>query len=614
MQLTTTFLNYNDINCNQPLFLYELTKNSSMELLLNRYKMLICIYINRDCEKDYMFRFARYFFIVFLVTTVIPLLLMFFWNHHRINQVIQEKEQHILDAGIKQLQFTSEQYLENKGIINTYKIQNIPANEISLKKIKDILDAQQVEWVYEKKNKLKSYYTVIKSDSFNKPNLYTVSIITYNYYSNRKIKVVQKVNFKEFHPAGPFDIKLYLGNKINKDNLLEIVTDPFFIPENGPRPNGRYNLNPMHHPDPMHMRPGNSSEDIFRNDLREHTKNYKSIKLTDNNGKPVATILLSQKAPPPGHFGPRNPIEDGFGLIILLAGSLLSLLTGFYINKNFISPLIILSNALKRIQKGDLTFKLHTYVKHDQILNTFNNFNQMIAELKEKDELRKSFITNLTHDLRTPLIAQERSLELISKEFESLGLKDEYELAKGIEKNNKHLLRMVNLILESYRFDSTNLKLATTDINISELINNCYENLRPLASEKNIQLVNSVSGDFPSIKGDSTCFNRIFINLISNAIENITHQGQIEIKADCSENTIKIFIEDNGPGIAPEDLIYIFDRYFTGKSDERKIGAGLGLHVCKKLVELHKGEILVESQVNSYTRFIIKLPVNKEEK
>jgi len=560
-----------------------------------------------------MFKFARFFFAVFLITTVIPLVLMFMWNHHQMERMDREREQHLLNVGVKQLEHTIKQYLRIKESFILEKIQNLSPEKISLEKVQQIFQTDKVEWIYNQHiEKVTSYYDVIKPSSSQKSELYGVTIVPFVSSKIKGIKILEKIDLNQLRPAGPFKMEIYLGTKINQDTLLGIVHDPMFNPDN----------NPMHMPPPLfdnnRMPPPpfdnhrlympSSRKEVTNSSMDKNIK-YEKVKITDNMGKTVATVLI-KFGMPPKHPGPANLIENEFGLIILLAGSVLSLLIGFYINKNFINPLLILSNASKQVQKGDLSFELDTHIKQDQIQNTFNNFNQMVKGLKEKEELRKSFITSLTHDLKTPLIAQERSLELISKEFETLGLKEPYELAKGIEKNNNHLLRMVNLILESYRFDSENLNLIISNINISELIDSCYEKLKPLASEKNIQLVNMIPRDFPSINGDVTSFKRVFLNLISNSIENINHIGRVEISADSYEDIIKIYVKDNGSGIVQEDLNYLFDRYYTGKSDERKLGSGLGLYVCKKLVEIHNGEISVESEVDKFTRFIIKLPLD----
>ena len=109
---------------------------------------------------------------------------------------------------------------------------------------------------------------------------------------------------------------------------------------------------------------------------------------------------------------------------------------------------------------------------------------------------------------------------------------------------------------------------------------------------------------------------RVFMNLLSNAIENTKENDYIKINAHYNDSDVIITIEDNGNGIAPEDLKFIFDRYYSGKSLERKLGSGFGLSVCEKLISMHNGTITVESEINKYTKFTINLPQNqnKEDK
>jgi len=554
-----------------------------------------------------MFKFARYFFAVFLITTIIPLLLMFSWNHHQMERMMKEKNHHFLDFASNEIKRTTQQYLKIRESFILEKFLDLSTEKVSVKKLQNIFETDKIELIYNRKiNKVESYYEAIKSKPANRAELYNVLIVPFKDSSIKGIKIAEKVELKQFHPNGPFSIDIYLGNKADKNSFLEVLNDPLFASQSH-----SFKQNKMP-PPPM-----------FRDFKRFQNFEHKKVKIIDNYGKTVAVLLIKPmeahappffqpsfrfKGPPPPQ-GPGHNIENELGMLILLAGSVFSLLMGFYLSKDFINLLLILSDALKQVKKGNLSFVLDTHIKQEQILNIFNDFNQMIKGLKEKDALRKSFVTNLTHDLKTPLIAQERSLGIISKEFEELGLKESYELAKGLEKNNKHLLRMVNLILESYRFDSEHLKLIISDINISELIDNCYEKLNSLALEKNIQLLNNIPKDFLIINADITSFKRVFLNLISNSVDNITQNGKIEISAEISEKFIKIFFRDNGSGIAQEDLTRVFDHYYTGKSDDRKIGSGLGLYVCKKLSEIHHGEITVESEINKYTKFIITLPL-----
>ena len=211
--------------------------------------------------------------------------------------------------------------------------------------------------------------------------------------------------------------------------------------------------------------------------------------------------------------------------------------------------------------------------------------------------------------MKTPLIAQERALSLITGEFKENGMLEQYQLAKGLEKNNKDLLKMITLILESCRIDSEKVQLVISDINIHELINEVFEKLYSIAIEENISLINNIPKDYPNTNTDILLLQRVFLNLISNSIENTSENGKVEVNGSFNDKFITITVEDNGVGISEIDQQHLFDRYYTGKTDERKLGSGLGLYVCKKLLSLINAEISVTSEQNVYTRFTIKLPI-----
>ena len=300
----------------------------------------------------------------------------------------------------------------------------------------------------------------------------------------------------------------------------------------------------------------------------------------------------------------------------MLVGFVSSFIIGMIINRVFVLPVMALSNATNEIKKGNFDFRLQTKNNLELIQNIYNSFNDMAKNLEVKEKLRQSFISNLTHDLRTPLVSQAQSLELISQKFKEIGLQNEYELAKSLAQNNEHLLKMVNLILESYSFDSQKLKLNIEKVDLYELVEGCEEKLKPLINDKKIQFVNNIYKVGTTIDGDKFHLTRVFMNILSNAIDNTSENDYIKINAHYDDKNVVITIEDNGNGIAPKDLKFIFDRYYSGKSLERKLGSGFGLSVCQKLIDMHHGTITAESEINKFTRFTITLPQNqnKEEK
>lgn len=601
-----------------------------------------------------MLKFSKYFFVLFLAVTVLPMAFMFCWNHHEISKFAQAKEEFMLDNGTKQLEFFAQEYLQDREQFIVRTVKDLSPNNVSIEQYKNIFDADNIYLIKSdiksknnflniKREDLKknsSYYDIVYKN--NTPSLVAVVIVPLDKAGKKALVVADKVSVDEFNYNGPFDLELYEGNKIQSNKLIGMQTKPFlhktrkYIPPakkllSGPQ---RIKEHPMIHPEdpfmPPHMRddfkPGFNPEKMppypgpfervdkkhqnsFEKDMPyiDRSNSFKTLELKNNSDKTIATLLLRSK------ISFKRPIvnieEQQLSFVILLTGIIFSLITGAYIKLNFINPFLLLAAASKKIKNGDLSCKIATTVKHPESKETIKTFNDMIDGLVEKNELRKNFVTNLTHDLRTPLLAQERAIELIINEFESLKLTEQTNLAKGLDKNNKHLLRMVNFILEAYRFDSDEIKIQKTDVDLHNLVDQCCAQLHSLALDKNITLLNDIPDSFGFIKTDKDCLKRVFLNLMANAIDNISNNCEVKIEAQKCDDFIKINVIDNGTGISEKDIAYIFDRFYTGKSDERKIGSGLGLFVCKKLVELLGGEISVESQVNKFTKFIIKLPL-----
>lgn len=541
-----------------------------------------------------MLKSAKYFFIIFIITTIIPLMLMFVWMNTRFESIMHFNDASISEVGKREFSTILNAYIEHQEDRLLVKTRGIDLKKTSQDKLKKLLSADYVEIVRRTPTQnIYSYYALKKVPSDNiKKKLFLVTVVPADNKSGKSLKVFKEINFSELNYFAPFNIELYDKGKIPENNFLGQLNihrppPPHVFDEQPPPPPEREQ--------PSYMNPGNQ---------------FAKIPLLGANKEIVAAFVIShprRPKPPEIRF-----FENNFGLLILFAGSLLSILTAFYIRKNFIDPIIQLSYASKKVQSGNYDINLETNLKHDEIKQTFLNFNHMCKDLKEKEELRKNFILNLTHDLRTPLIAQERSISMFTECFRKIGLKDEMELSASLEKSNRHLLRMVNLILESYKFNKAKIKLVPQQINLFELVNNSYESLKSLALEKHIALQNLLPEDFPVIITDETCIKRVFINLISNSIDNLSYGGYVRIYGETDNDFINIFVEDNGCGIAKADIEHIFDNFFSGKSLERKLGSGLGLNVCKKLLDLNGGTISVESEINLYTRFTIKLPIGEK--
>jgi PAS domain S-box-containing protein len=227
--------------------------------------------------------------------------------------------------------------------------------------------------------------------------------------------------------------------------------------------------------------------------------------------------------------------------------------------------------------------------------------------LQENERLRSTFVSSLTHDLRTPLIAQKRLIELLQDEFDESHLKAAF-LARGLVQNNENLLDMVNKLLETYQYAEGGMTVHFEPVCLHDIVSVCHDTLREMAQGKNIAIFNEIHPDFAPLSGDPSLLKRVFMNLLGNAIDNISAGCEVRIRAVQAGEFVTVDVTDNGPGINPEFLPHMFDRYFPRARTPQKIGSGLGLFICKMIVELHGGTIVVASELGQGATFTIRLP------
>lgn len=236
---------------------------------------------------------------------------------------------------------------------------------------------------------------------------------------------------------------------------------------------------------------------------------------------------------------------------------------------------------------------------------------ETLARLQESEHLRETFVSALTHDLRTPLVAERRALDLLESLRHHLPEKLQG-LTERLIRNNDDLLDMVNKLLEVYQYEAGKIRLLPEAISLWTLSNDCVQQLLPLAESKSIALVNNIPESFPLIEADTDQLRRILVNLVGNAIQNLKEGDTVSLKAADLDESVELIVEDNGPGIASERLPHLFDRYFVAEQTTKKIGTGLGLSICKMIVKLHGGSIWVESTLNQGTIFHVTLPKKQD--
>nr|WP_041555227.1 hybrid sensor histidine kinase/response regulator [Nostoc sp. PCC 7524] len=264
----------------------------------------------------------------------------------------------------------------------------------------------------------------------------------------------------------------------------------------------------------------------------------------------------------------------------------------------------------------------------DELLARVRSLLRLKYSMDERDEIarqREDFVSRLTHDLRTPLVAADRMLALFQQGALGELSPQMQEVIAIMARSNINLLSMVNTLLEVYRFEAGRKTLAFQVVNLNQLLQEVVGELSPLAQAKSLAICLDCgeSSNPSTVTGDRLELHRLFTNLIGNAIK-FTESGSISIScknvilSSHSDNSKYVFpttvseymtveIADTGPGIAPEEQATLFERFRQGS--HKISGSGLGLYLSRRIVEAHQGNIQVNSEVGKGSVFIVSLPV-----
>ena len=234
-----------------------------------------------------------------------------------------------------------------------------------------------------------------------------------------------------------------------------------------------------------------------------------------------------------------------------------------------------------------------------------------VTKQKELEQMKSDFVSNVTHELRTPIVTVKQALATISKMASDKMGKEEEKLFDIARRNIENLGTLVNDLLDMAKIEAGKLELKKAEIDIKGLIKEAVSTFSPWADNKGIKLEENISGEFPKIMLDAKRIGQVLGNLISNAIKYTPKGGRITIEVkSVSTEYIEISVTDTGVGIAKEDRDKIFNKF--QQLDSSVGGTGLGLPIAKEIVELHNGKMGVESEAGKGSRFFFTLPIEQK--
>jgi signal transduction histidine kinase len=243
----------------------------------------------------------------------------------------------------------------------------------------------------------------------------------------------------------------------------------------------------------------------------------------------------------------------------------------------------------------------------------FREIEEKGRELESANQHKSEFLANMSHELRTPLNAILGYTELILDDIYGAVPEKIQEVLARLEKNGRHLLNLINDVLDLSKIEAGRLSLSLNEYSMEEVLKMVSNSVEALLAEKDLELKVEVPKDLVIGKGDEQRIAQVMLNLVGNAIK-FTDEGEVKVEVNVANETFLVSVHDTGPGITEADQQKIFDefRQADGSSTRKKGGTGLGLSISKKIINMHGGRIWVESTLGRGSIFHFTLPIRVE--
>ena len=322
----------------------------------------------------------------------------------------------------------------------------------------------------------------------------------------------------------------------------------------------------------------------------------------------VAGIAASQHS-----YATSQTVVIGF----VLGSVALALVLGYAISWSLIGPVTQIEARLRKVAAGDFSQRVHVANRDElgalaaDVNRTCEELGRLYEQLEAASRHKSEFLANTSHELRTPLNAILGYTELIVDGIYGDVPDKIREVLERVQSNGRHLLGLINDVLDLSKIEAGRLALSVGDYSMKEVVQTVVSATEALVSEKHLRLKTEVADDLPTAEGDERRITQVLLNLVGNAIK-FTEAGEITITVAAADGLFQVAVADTGPGIAPEDQDLVFEefRQLDSSSTRTKGGTGLGLAISKKIVELHGGRIWVESEPGRGSRFRFTLPAH----
>jgi signal transduction histidine kinase len=249
-----------------------------------------------------------------------------------------------------------------------------------------------------------------------------------------------------------------------------------------------------------------------------------------------------------------------------------------------------------------------------QNAHLFHEIEDKSQQLQVASQHKSQFLANMSHELRTPLNAILGYTELILDNIYGEAPDKMRAVLERVQRNGKHLLGLINDVLDLSKIEAGQLTLALADYSIKDVVHNVFSAVESLANEKKLALTVDIPKNLPVGRGDERRLTQVLLNLVGNAIK-FTDEGQVAVKASADNGAYTVAVSDTGPGISTADQAKLFQEFqqADNSTTKKKGGTGLGLAISRRIIEMHGGRIWVESSLDHGSTFAFTLPVTVKE-
>ncbi len=297
-------------------------------------------------------------------------------------------------------------------------------------------------------------------------------------------------------------------------------------------------------------------------------------------------------------------------IIAALVATGVALVLGFLLFREITAPLRRLTEATQEVASGNLCVEVSVPAEDgDEIAQLGVAFNQMTADLAQADRLRRDMTADIAHELRTPLTVIQSNLEAI---LEGVYPADAEHLEPVLRKTQL-LRRLVEDLRTLALADAGELKLHAAPMDLGGLIQRTAEDFKAQAGAAGVELTSDIQAQLPLVSADASRVEQVLGILLDNALRHTPAGGKVRVELQCADGECWLSVRDTGEGIPPEDLPYVFARFYRGKAKPSPSGGtGLGLPIAEAIINAHDGRIWAESEMGQGTTVTFALPISNQ--